>query len=497
MLKKIWPFLFVVAILCAGQPLFSGEVSTLMQVLEDANIVKFTDAEKAKIKRGAGNFERRVNALEKKAKSAAKGKKDAVGGDVSERLDKLEEIVAGGSPEKEAVPEHDPGTERIKEIDDRMAENDSKTANYLKAIENGVDIEMLSGKIKALKDANKVLAAEKKKLSAGSKPKEEEKGSRGLLGRVEELETQKAVEISGFVDTSFFSDLNSGDMTFGMDLAEICIDKSFNNKVAASAAIDVENDGAYVRFAFVKIHNVPGGLTFLMGKFDAPIGFELPAAPDMFQYSHALVFDYGIAGSHTGIMLSRKLCSVSDLLVYCVNGWDNNADNNAEKTVGGRLGFTPVESLNIGCSYISGAERDDSADLRNVLDIDLTFTGIRSLTVGGEFNYGAEDGGSVISPGSIAMWSGFLIMAHYDFADWIGLTLRCSQFIDEDGARMDEGIKQTRTEFTVAPTFSIADGLGSLIEYRYDYSNRNVFTSYGGNPCKNSGSLAVEFTYSF
>ena len=46
-------------------------------------------------------------------------------------------------------------------------------------------------------------------------------------------------------------------------------------------------------------------LTF--GKFNAPIGFELLDAPDMYQYSHSLVFSRGLPTNLTGAMLAMDL----------------------------------------------------------------------------------------------------------------------------------------------------------------------------------------------
>ena len=68
----------------------------------------------------------------------------------------------------------------------------------------------------------------------------------------------------------------------------------------------------------------------------------------MFQFSHALVFDYGLPTNPTGLMSALNVGEMIDLSLYIVNGWDESNDNNKDKTVGGRVGFVPVEGINFG-----------------------------------------------------------------------------------------------------------------------------------------------------
>ena len=169
------------------------------------------------------------------------------------------------------------------------------------------------------------------------------------------------------------------------------------------------------------------------------------------------------------------------------------------------MGFTPSDSLNFGISGIYGAEKDDNNhDRRLVIDLDATITPADALTIGAEINFGKEDESSVKVAGDDAEWFGGLIMAHYDFTDWMGLTLRYDYFDDEEGysfglvAEGDDAGKAVKMQsFTIAPTFAIADGAGFLLEYRYDFADKDFFAAADGKYTDHNHTVAFEFTYSF
>jgi hypothetical protein len=164
-----------------------------------------------------------------------------------------------------------------------------------------------------------------------------------------------------------------------------------------------------------------------------------------------------------------------------------------------------VESVNFGISAIHGAEKDDKeSDKRSVVDIDATITPVENLTIGAEFNYGTEDEASLKDADADDDWLGALMMAHYDFTDWIGLTLRYDYFDDKEGSRIglvpggeDFGETVTMQAFTIASTFTIAEGAGFLVESRYDFANKDFFENADGEYTDHNHTIALEFTYSF
>lgn len=309
-------------------------------------------------------------------------------------------------------------------------------------------------------------------------------------------------EISGFVDASYFVDDNADSNSFGLDQIEIDITKEI--KDWASLRLDLNHSPSgggtitaddVIEQGYLTITAPVGnGVAFTFGKFNAPIGFELLDAPDMYQFSHALVFDNGLPTNLTGLMASTSFSEMVDISFYIVNGWDNNPDGNKNKTVGGRLGITPMEGVNVGFSAITGDDSSVAGENMTVFDIDGTITTIPNLTFGLEFNFGKENKAS--TTGGDANWFGFLLMGHYDYAEWAGITFRYDYFDDEDGARLGGTANNTQQAITISPTFVIADGFGALFEYRHDFSNKNVFAT-GSGMTDNNDTFAFEMTYAF
>ena len=306
------------------------------------------------------------------------------------------------------------------------------------------------------------------------------------------------LKISGFVDASYFYDASCGDNTFGLDQMEIDLDKSIGNVGSIRADLEWVNAGTdsfalkaeqgYVTFnpSFLKSVN------FTFGKFNAPIGFELLDAPDMYQFSHALVFDNGLPTNLSGAMFSSNLTPNIDVAAYICNGWDLNIDNNTGKTFGGRFGYSMGDYGGFGVSAIRGAEAGPEGDFLTIFDIDVTYTPTGTLTFGGEVNTGSDAVGDTTKK-----WMGFMLMSHYDFTDKLGLTFRYDFFYDKDGARLGSDVIERRQAITICPTFSLGKGMGALIEFRYDMSDKKVFVAKANKPVKSMFGIAFEMTYSF
>jgi hypothetical protein len=328
--------------------------------------------------------------------------------------------------------------------------------------------------------------------------------------------------LSGFVDTSFFYENLQNTNTFSLDEVELDIQSALTSWAGLRTDINfraVDSSSSTTDVGGVSIASfddltadkvleqgyiylmlpLPIETKFQFGKFNAPIGWELLDPVDMYQFSHALVFNFGIPTNTTGALVAMTFNPVVDLQLYVVNGWDLLSDNNKMKTFGGRLGLTPSEHINLGLSFITGPEQDDeNKNFRTVFDSDLTIKLIPRLLIGAEFNYGHEE--NVPGLGD-AKWIGGLLALHYDLTDVVGFTFRFDIFDDRDGARLPNDnpavTSQTRHAFTFAPTFALAKGVGMLVEFRYDKSNHDVFAKENGNLTDNVFTAAVEFTFSW
>ena len=317
------------------------------------------------------------------------------------------------------------------------------------------------------------------------------------------------VEISGFVDASYtYSNLDDSN-TFGLDQVEIDLSRNLGDIGSLRADLEWVSDGeggftldaeqGYVTLDLGMGRGEGNYPTLTFGKFNAPIGFELLDAPDMYQYSHALVFDNGLPTNLTGAMLSMDLGGGIDVVVHLTNGWDQNVDANTNKMIGGRLGYSHEEMGGIGFSAMRGDEEGLVGNL-TVYDVDLTLTPSTRLIIGGEYNNGKTELDQVDVENS---WNGFMVMAHYSLNDVMGLTGRYDYFSWETsriaarriGAQDHPpgNVEVSQQALTIAPTFALTDGLGFLMELRRDFSDDEIF----GDGEKSMVNFAFEMTYSF
>ncbi|MFQ5839359.1 MAG: outer membrane beta-barrel protein [Candidatus Methylomirabilales bacterium] len=320
------------------------------------------------------------------------------------------------------------------------------------------------------------------------------------------------------------------DTNFRFNTFNIGFTKRFADWLIGSAAIEVENEREFEgeieagvlgiekdteveidTFEITGIAPIGNGLRFSFGKFNVPFGIEREDPPFNLQATNSLIFELGRPSKVLGVRAGYQFNPIFDLELFTVNGWDVDEDNNDGKTVGGRLGFRPIEGLNLGVGGFYGAEQDDRSGLkRGVIDLDAVYTGIPKLTLAAEFVYGTEDAVPVFraQPGVVAPldgagraalvertdveWVGVSLVGHYDFSKLWGLTLRYDIFDDRDGGRT--GFAQTLQSLTVAPTIhlsSLIPGLETVgtaprtkhlisnvdlrLEYRLDLSNEDVF----------------------
>ena len=323
------------------------------------------------------------------------------------------------------------------------------------------------------------------------------------------------VEISGFVDASYIYNNLDDANTFGLDQVEIDLSKNLGGIGTLRADLEWVSDGeggftldaeqGYVTLDLGMGRGEGNYPTLTFGKFNAPIGFELLDAPDMYQYSHALVFDMGLPTNLTGAMLSMDLGGGVDVVVHLSNGWDQNVDGNTDKKIGGRLGYSHEEKGGIGFSAMRGDESGFTGNL-TVYDIDLTLTPRPDLIIGGEYNNGRTDLDEVLEQES--SWNGYMVMAHFDFNDVVGITGRYDYFtreVESNFPSLQTGstgpkfnLEETRQALTIAPTFALADGLGFLMELRRDFSDDEIYGNpETGDAEKSMVNFAFEMTYSF
>ena len=241
----------------------------------------------------------------------------------------------------------------------------------------------------------------------------------------------QTVTISGFVDGSITIPTTSPiNPRFSLDVAEIDLEKQIDAGISLRVDVDILIDSAELEQAYVSFW----GISF--GKFNAPIGFEMIDAPDMYQFSHSLVFDYALPLNLTGISYSRDFTQDIQFIGYVVNSDDIGPNLGDNPILGGRLGYRGIAGVEAGLSAIF------KGDGESTIDFDATITRIENVTIGLEVNRGGY------GPGEM----GYLLMVNWTTGRF-GLTFRQDQ-LGKAGTT------------TISPSFSIAEGALILFEYR-------------------------------
>jgi hypothetical protein len=299
------------------------------------------------------------------------------------------------------------------------------------------------------------------------------------------------------------------DPAFGCPGGGLCVER-FGSEEA-------ETEIELHRFNLTGVAPVGNGLALSFGRFDVPFGIERHDQNLLLTATTSEVFQFGRPNSFTGVQVAYPFAPWLDLTAWVANRWESETthdpfdDNNRDKSLGGRLGLTPFPGrhlFNVGVGGWWGAEQEgDTAHPRWVVDVDLTWSPQPRLLLAAEAVYGEESGVSfrerglpfpapAVSDRTVSWW-GFYALAHYDFLDWLGLTLRYGFFRDEDGART--GVEQTLQSWSVVPVVHLSrlipglrplgvtyprtrhplDWVDLKLEYRLNHSSAPVFSSAG------------------
>ncbi|MBM2838454.1 MAG: hypothetical protein HW415_1079, partial [Deltaproteobacteria bacterium] len=239
------------------------------------------------------------------------------------------------------------------------------------------------------------------------------------LSMAEEVaDVLKDVKINGFVSTSYNYNLNTPDDrkiqyrpfnenadSFNLDAAELVFQKDaagvgdigFRTDlmygytvpkairstwpgVTPSADDDLDVQQTYIRY----IAPVGSGLTLDFGKFITEMGAEVIEGYDGwgYNYSRSLLFYYTIPYTHTGVRGTYKFNDQVTFMGQVFNGWDNVVDNNSAKSWCAHLMVMPTAETMFNLKYMSGPEQtDNTTNLRNVVDVNLTTPIVEHLTL--------------------------------------------------------------------------------------------------------------------
>jgi hypothetical protein len=282
--------------------------------------------------------------------------------------------------------------------------------------------------------------------------------------------------------------------------------------IESFGAEEMETEVSLHRFSVTAIAPLGNGVALALGRFDVPFGYERHDAALNLTATISELQRFGRPQSMTGFQASYPITPWVDVTAWVVNRWENETtedppeDNNRAKSVGGRIGWTPLQAaqlLNVGLGGWWGEERADDSG-RWLIDVDVTWSPFTTLHFAAEFAYGGESGVSFRERGvpfaapavsdRDVRWLGAYALVHYDVMPWLGFTGRYGIFDDQDGVRT--GIEQVLQSVTIAPVFHLSrlipglrppgvsfartrhplDWVDVRLEYRLNHSNQRVFS---------------------
>jgi hypothetical protein len=210
-----------------------------------------------------------------------------------------------------------------------------------------------------------------------------------------------------------------------------------------------------------------GIATFDAGKFNTTAGAEVTESNRNWLYSRSLLFN-GIPALHTGLRLTLKPNELLSLQGSLVNGVTNNdPDNNAWKTLGLSLGFTPTTATSLSLTAYLGKEGppEDQGSKRLLLDLVAGQSFGERVALNLNVDY-AKDGD--------AYWIGGALMGRFVLGELLYVALRGEALATRKGGY--NGITQDLNLFetTAQAGITVGSNYEIRIELRGDYSNRDL-----------------------
>jgi hypothetical protein len=261
----------------------------------------------------------------------------------------------------------------------------------------------------------------------------------------------------------------------------------FGKAADLTAAFEPEPSGKeiykHVQQAYVSV--LTGKVQWDAGKFVTPIGTEVIESQDNWNYTRSILFGYAIPFYHLGVRATVPVTDKLSLSGYLVNGWNNAAEVDGEKTFAVGATLKPVSSLTWVANYMVGKEAEDF-DTRHLFDTTLTLAATEKLSLMGNFDYGKE--------GDVEWW-GVAAYAKLQATPSWALAARYEYLDDTEGGFMTFGT--TAQSITVTSDHTIAGALRARLEYRTDFADEDVFEDDEGSAKGSQTTLTVGLVYSF
>jgi len=248
---------------------------------------------------------------------------------------------------------------------------------------------------------------------------------------------------------------------------------------------------------------IGGGPVVKVGKFVTLLGYEVIESPNNPNYSRGYLWTFAIPFTHTGFLVSYSFADWLRAQTGLVLGWDRANLKNYGPSGLGQIAATPIKDLPIAVNFIVGPEKSgDRNPIRWVVDLTASYTGIKDVTLGFNFDYGRQDNDVFLSSQGLgnkdAEWYGIAGYFTYDFWKSFRAALRQEWFRDVHGVRTATigGVNLLSTTATLQ--YNIWKGLFARGEYRHDSADEKVFgCRSSGCEHKTQDTLSVSLYYKF
>ncbi|HEY0705340.1 MAG TPA: porin, partial [Polyangia bacterium] len=245
---------------------------------------------------------------------------------------------------------------------------------------------------------------------------------------------------------------------------------------AGGLAAQIYGNSILVEQAYATL-KLGGGMFVLdAGKFNTSAGSEVIPANKNWLYSRSLLFN-GITVNHTGLRGTLTLSPALTLQASVVNGWNNDPDNNGDKTFGLSALVTPVEGTFLGVNAYFGQEANTgTADPDATLLIDVVVNQNLGEAFALNLNFDYYKAGD-------PSWLGVALMGKLTLAPSAYLAAR-GEFVKSNDDGGYYGFADTSIyEGTLALGLPFGSNYELRIEARGDFSDKELFTK-GTTPKK-------------
>ena len=254
----------------------------------------------------------------------------------------------------------------------------------------------------------------------------------------------------------------------------------------SSSNLDITQ--AFVQYA-------TGPITVIAGKFNTLAGAEVIAPTGNTNITRSIAFLNAIPFTHTGARLAFAPTDTLTLYAGVNNGWDQQKDQNTQKTLELGLAFNPTSMISWTAQIYNGKEANTDLPInatgkegnRFLFDTVLTVKPTDALSLVLNYDYGKQKDAVFSNTGSMkdAKWAALIGYVNYNFTDQWHMSLRGEVFDDKDGFKMDltnnlsddfvnDGSKKTK-EVTLTVGYAAAANFEIRGEVRRDKTDKDAF----------------------